>query len=211
MRGGGRGSRHCGAELHTAACNGPAHPTLACVCLGGVMQIDATPLLQDRKKLFVPIFHDVGVLLFCQPSIRHQSMSNTFSLICCACTLSACSPLLAVRERQLPAVYLLHVAHALYSSDSCLSILSPYYHLLPSPCEIQSMCAYVHVSVCGYVCVCVKPGDRGVEMRTRRVSSWKAECTCALNLRATDPAQLGFRSAYISTTHCLSLLPVTCS
>ena len=71
------------------------------------------------------------------------------------------------------------------------------------------MCACVHVSVCGYVCVCVKPGDRGVEIGTRRVSSWKAGCTCALNLRATDPAQLGFRSAYISATHCFSLLSVT--
>jgi len=114
-----------------------------------------------------------------------------------------------VRERQLPAVYLLHVAHALYSSDSCLSILSPYYHLLPSPCENQSMCVCEHVSVCGYVCVCVKPGDRGVEIRTRRVSSWKEGCTCALNLRTTDPAQLGFRSAYISATQRLSLLSVT--
>ena len=34
----------------------------------------------------------------------------------------------------------------------------------------------------------------------RRVSSWKAGCTCALNLHATDPAQLEFRSAYISKT-----------
>ena len=73
------------------------------------------------------------------------------------------------------------------------------------------MCACVHVSVCGYVCVCVKPGDCGVEIRTRRVSCWnfQAGCTCALNLRATDPAQLGFRSAYISATHCFSLLSVT--
>ena len=30
-------------------------------------------------------------------------MSNAFSLVCCACTLSACSPLLAVRARHLPA------------------------------------------------------------------------------------------------------------
>jgi len=138
-------------------------------------------------------------------------MSNAFSLICCACTLSACYPLFAVRARHLPAVYLLHVAHALYCSDCWLSILSPYYHLLPSLYENQSMCACVHVSVCGYLCVCVKPGDRGVEIRTRRVSSWKSGCTCALNLQATDPAQLGFRSAYISATHCLSLLSVTCS
>jgi len=29
-----------------------------------------------------------------------------------------------------------------------------------------------------------KPGDRGVEIGTRRVSSWKAGCTCALNLHA---------------------------
>ena len=78
--------------------------TLACVYLGGVMQIDATPLLQDRTKLLVPIFRDVGVLLFCQPSIRHQSMSNAFFLVCCACTLSACSPLLALRARHLPAL-----------------------------------------------------------------------------------------------------------
>jgi len=81
----------------THRCNGPAHPTLACVCLGGAMQIDATPLLEYQTKLFVPIFRDVGVMLFCQPSTRHQSMSNVFSLVCCACTLSACPPLLAVR------------------------------------------------------------------------------------------------------------------
>ena len=43
-----------------------------------------------------------------------------------------------------------------------------------------------------------KPGDRGVEIGTRRVSSWKVGCTCALNLHATDPAQLEFRSVYIS-------------
>jgi len=35
---------------------------------------------------------------------------------------------------------------------------------------------------------------------TRRVSSWKAGCTCTLNLHATDPAQLEFRSVYISAT-----------
>jgi len=70
-------------------------------------------------------------------------------------------------------VYRLHVTHALYCSDSCLSILSPYYHLLPSPCENQSMCAWVHVRVCGYVCVCVKACDRGVEIGTRQVSSWE--------------------------------------
>ena len=39
-----------------------------------------------------------------------------------------------------------------------------------------------------------KTGDRGVEIGTRRVSSWKAGCTCALNLHAMDPAQLEFRS-----------------
>jgi len=65
--------------------------------------VDTTPLLEDPTKLFVPIFRDVGVLLFCQPSIRHQSMSNAFSLVYCACTLSACSPLLAVRARHLHA------------------------------------------------------------------------------------------------------------
>ena len=31
-----------------------------------------------------------------------------------------------------------------------------------------------------------------MEIGTRRVSSWKAGCTCALNLHATDPAQLDF-------------------
>jgi len=65
--------------------------------------VDVTPLLEDQTKLFVPIFRNVGVLLFCQPSIHHQSISNAFSLVCCACTLSACSPLLAVRARHLPA------------------------------------------------------------------------------------------------------------
>ena len=69
MGGGDSGSRYCGAELHTDACNRPAHPTLTCVCLGRAMKIDATPLLEDQTKLFVPIFRDVGVLLFCQPSI----------------------------------------------------------------------------------------------------------------------------------------------
>jgi len=68
----GEGSRHCGAELHTAACNGPAHPILACVCFGGAMNINATPLLEDWTKLFVLLFRDVGVLLFCQPSARYQ-------------------------------------------------------------------------------------------------------------------------------------------
>ena len=102
MGGGGSGSRHCGAELHTAACNRPAHPTLACVCMGWAMKIDATLLLEDQTKLFVPILCDVGVLIFCQPIIHHQSMSNAFSLVCCACTLPACSPLLAVRARHLP-------------------------------------------------------------------------------------------------------------
>ena len=96
MGAGGKGSRQCGAELYTAACNRPAHPTLACVCWGGAMHIDATQLLEDRTKLFVLLFR-VGVLLFCQPSVRHLSMSNAFSLVCCACTLSACSPLLTVR------------------------------------------------------------------------------------------------------------------
>ena len=102
MEAGGKGSRHCGAELHTAACNRSAHPTLACVCLGGAIHIDAKPLLEDQTKLFVLLF-SVGVLLFCQPSVRHQSMSNTFSLICCACTLSVCSPLLPVRACHLHA------------------------------------------------------------------------------------------------------------
>jgi len=45
-----------------------------------------------------------------------------------------------------------------------------------------------------------KPGDHGVEIGTRRVGSWKAGCTCALNLHAMDPAQLEFCSAYISAT-----------
>jgi len=98
MRAGGKGSKHCGAELHTAACNRPAHPTLACVCLGGAIHIDAKPILEDRTKLF-----SVGVLLFCQPSVRHQSTSNAFSLIYCACTLSVCSPLLTVRACHLHA------------------------------------------------------------------------------------------------------------
>ena len=64
MGAGGKGSRHCGAELHTAACNRPAHPTLACVCLGGAIHIDANPLLEDRTKLFVLLF-SVGILHFC--------------------------------------------------------------------------------------------------------------------------------------------------
>ena len=62
-----------------AKCNRPAHPTLACVCLGGAIHIDVKPLLEDRTKLFVFLF-SVGVLFFCQPSIRHQSMSNAFSI-----------------------------------------------------------------------------------------------------------------------------------
>jgi len=95
---GGKDSRNCGAELHTAACNRPAHPTLACVCLDGVIHIDAKPLLEDQIKLF-----SVGVLLFCQPSVRHHSMSNAFSLIFCACMLSVCSPLLTVRACHLHA------------------------------------------------------------------------------------------------------------
>jgi len=36
------------------------------------MNINATPLLEDWTKLFVLLFRDVGVLLFCQPSARHQ-------------------------------------------------------------------------------------------------------------------------------------------
>jgi len=64
MGAGRKGSRYCGAELHTDACNRPAHPTLACVCLGGAMHIDATLLLEDRTQLFVLLFR-VGVLLFC--------------------------------------------------------------------------------------------------------------------------------------------------
>jgi len=98
MGAGGKGSRRCGAELHTAACNRPAHPTLACVCLGGAIHIDAKPLLEDQTKLF-----SVGILLFCQPSVCHQSMSNAFFLICCACTLSVCSRLLTVRACHLHA------------------------------------------------------------------------------------------------------------
>ena len=98
MGAGGKGSRHYGAEVHTAAFNRPAHPTLACVCLGGAMYIDDTSLL-TRTKLFVLLFRDVGVLLFWQPSVRHQSMSNAFSLI----TLSVCSPLLTVRACHLHA------------------------------------------------------------------------------------------------------------
>jgi len=66
------------------------------------MNINATPLLEDWTKLFVLLFRDVGVLLFCQPSVC-TNMSNVFSLVCCACTLSACSPLLAVRARHQPA------------------------------------------------------------------------------------------------------------
>jgi hypothetical protein len=61
------------------------------------MHINTTPLLEDRTKLFVLLFRVVGVLLFCQPSVCHQSMSNAFSLVCCTCTLSACCPLLTVR------------------------------------------------------------------------------------------------------------------
>jgi len=99
---GRKGSRHCGAELRTAACNRPAHPTLACVCLGGAIHINAKLLLQDWTKFFVLLF-SVDVLLFCQPSVHHQSMSNAFSLICCACTLSVCSPLLTVRACHLHA------------------------------------------------------------------------------------------------------------
>jgi len=102
MGAGGKGSRHCGAELHTDACNRPAHPTLACVCLGRAIHINAKPLLEDQTKLFVLPF-SVDVLFFCQPDVRHQSMSNVFPLICCACTLSVCSPLLNVRACHLHA------------------------------------------------------------------------------------------------------------
>jgi len=56
---------------------------LACVCLGGAIHIDAKLILEDQTKVFVLLF-SVGVLLFCQPSVCHQSMSNAFSLICCA-------------------------------------------------------------------------------------------------------------------------------
>ena len=55
-----------------------------------------------KTKLFVLPF-SVDVLFFCQPDVRHQSMSNVFSLICCACTLSVCSPLLNVRACHLHA------------------------------------------------------------------------------------------------------------
>ena len=37
--------------------------------MGWAMKIDATLLLEDQTKLFVPIFRDVGILLFCQRSI----------------------------------------------------------------------------------------------------------------------------------------------
>ena len=96
MGGGGSGSRHCSAELHTAACNGPAHSTLACVCFGGTMNINAT------RQLFVLLFRDVGILFFCQPSVRHQYEQRPFpcllrvhvvrvlSLACCACTSPTC-------------------------------------------------------------------------------------------------------------------------
>ena len=125
----GKGSRHCGAELHTAACNRPAHPTLACVCLGGVIHIDAKPLLEDLTKLFVLLF-SVGVLLFCQPSVRHQSMSNAFSLICCACTLSACYP------------YLLCV-HVTFLLCTCC--------ILPMACTLLTpACPYFHHTVTFY-------------------------------------------------------------
>jgi len=102
MGGGGSGSRHCGAELHTAAYNRPVHPTLACVCFGGAMNINATPLLEKWTKLFVLLIRDVGVLLFCQPSVIHQYDQRLFpcllrvhvvrvlSLACCACTSPTC-------------------------------------------------------------------------------------------------------------------------
>jgi len=45
-----------------------------------------------------------------------------------------------------------------------------------------------------------RPRDRGVEIGMRRVSSWKAGCTCALNLHATGPAHPAFRFAYIPAT-----------
>ena len=89
------------------------------------MHINATPLLEDRTKLFVLLFRVVGVLLFCQPSVRHQSMSNVFSLVCCTCTLSgprAVPCLLCVRHLssialtlRLPSAYCcrgLNCAHA---------------------------------------------------------------------------------------------------
>jgi len=63
MGAGGKGSRHCRAEPLTAACNRPAHPTLACMCLGGAIHINAKLLLEDQTKLFVLLF-SVGVLLF---------------------------------------------------------------------------------------------------------------------------------------------------
>jgi len=45
-----------------------------------------------------------------------------------------------------------------------------------------------------------KAGDHGVEIEARQVSSWKAGCTCALNLHATDPAHLELRPVYIPAT-----------
>jgi len=57
----------------------------------------------SRPDQALRVFFRVGVLLFCQPSVHHQSMSNAFSLVCCACTLSACSPLLTVRACHLHA------------------------------------------------------------------------------------------------------------
>jgi len=120
---GGKDSRYCGTELHTAACNRPAHPTLVCVCLDGAIHIDVKRLLEDWTKLFVLLF-SVGVLLFWQPSIRHQSMSNAFSIICCACTLPVCSPLATVRTCHL------HVDIWVSTSVLCT------YCMLPMPCIV---------------------------------------------------------------------------
>jgi len=103
MGGGGSGSRHCGAELHTAACNRPAHPTLACVCMGWVMKIDATLLLEDQTKLFVPIFCTWSYCSSASPALTpiyeqclfpcllRVYVACVLSLACCACTSPTCS------------------------------------------------------------------------------------------------------------------------
>ena len=77
-------------------------PYLGLRVIGRAHENQCHTAVEDQTKLFVPILCDVGVLIFCQPIIHHQSMSNAFSLVCCACTLPACSPLLAVRARHLP-------------------------------------------------------------------------------------------------------------
>jgi len=66
------------------------------------MNINATPLVEDQTNLFVLIFRNVGVLLFCQPSVRNQYEQRLFpcllrmqvvrvlSLACCACMPPTC-------------------------------------------------------------------------------------------------------------------------